>query len=79
MAVPNPWSAEFWNITSQGEYVKRYGLSVAKRTARLAGSAIGALRPKAVAVERIIERQWILSKRTGGGGTVGSSGEGPPS
>jgi len=79
MAVKNPWTAEFWSITAQGDYVKRYGLSVAQRTARLAGSFIGALKPKEPVPEKIIERQWILSKRIGGsGGITGSSGDGPP-
>lgn len=79
MAVPNPWSADNWNLTDQGAYIKKYGLSVAQRTARLAGSAIGALRPHQD--QRIIERHWILQKKIGsvGGGGQGSSGSGAPS
>jgi hypothetical protein len=77
--VDNPWSEEHWSITAQGAYVKQYGLSVAQRKARQAGVSIGALKP-ASSGSRVIERQWILSKRilgTSGGG--GSSSDGPPS
>lgn len=81
MAVSNPWSAEFWNITAQGEYVKTYGLSVAQRTARQAGVSIGALRPAVDPNIRIVERHWVLSRKiaTSDGAGGGSSGSGPPS
>lgn len=80
MAVVNPWSAEFWNITAQGEYVKTYGLSVAQRTARRAGVAIGALHPAVDPALRTIERQWILSRKiaTSDGSGGGTAGSGPP-
>jgi hypothetical protein len=81
MAVDNPWTAEFWSITAQGAYIKKYGLSVAQRTARLAGSRIGALRPTVPQPEKIIERHWIIQKQGGGGGGGGQgfSGSGAPS
>ena len=75
--VDNPWSDEFWSLTAQGAYIKEYGLSVAQRKARQAGSSIGALKPKRPS--SAIERHWILTKRqVGGGGTTGSSGSGSP-
>ncbi len=84
--VVNPWTADAWNITAQGEYVKRYGVSVATRTAKLAGSFLGATKPKQD--HRQIEvRNFILTKKigsTGGSGNdtgligAGRSGEGPP-
>jgi len=78
MAVNNPWFEEFWSLTAQGEYIKKYGLSVAQRTARQAGSYIGALRPRPTAAT--IERHWIIQKKLGtDGGGRGSSGDGPPS
>lgn len=74
--VNNPWSEEFWSLTAQGSYIKKYGLSVATRTARMAGSQIGALRPKVNG--RVIERHWIIQKKIGAGGGQGSSGSGIP-
>ena len=87
MAVDNPWAPEHWNISAQGRYIQEFGMSVATRTARKAGSYIGATKP--TDDRRIIERQWILSRKIstdssgGGGGNTnvigaGSSGEGPP-
>lgn len=83
--VHNPWSEEFWSLTDQGSYIKQYGLSVASRKAKLAKSFIGAVRPMQAA-GRIIERQWIITKKvlgsttgSGGGGGKGYSGVGPPS
>jgi hypothetical protein len=79
MAVQNPWTAEHWSVTAQGAYVTKFGLSVAQRTARLAGSAIGALRPNEDKT-RVIERHWIIQKKVGsGGGSQGFEGSGPPS
>ena len=79
MSVDNPWSEEFWSLTAQGAYVKAYGLSVAQRKARQAGSFIGALKPRIDGVSPAIERHWILSKKMlGGGGMTGSSGSGAP-
>jgi hypothetical protein len=77
--VDNPWTQKFWSITAQGAYVKKYGLSVAQRTARLAGSSIGALKPAVDPNLNTIERQWILSRKIGVSGSGGSSGDGPPS
>jgi hypothetical protein len=78
MAVPNPWTAENWSVTAQGAYIKTYGLSVAQRTARLAGSAVGALRPNEDKAH-VIERHWIIQKKIGGGGgSQGYEGSGAP-
>lgn len=75
--VVNPWSEEFWNLTAQGAYIKTYGFSVAQRTARKAGSSIGALQPRPVPP---LIKNFILIKKIGddGGGAQGTSGTGPP-
>ena len=71
--VPNPWSEENWNMTDQGAYIKKYGLSVASRKAKLAGVKLGDQRPKPI--RPIL--QVLVQKRTinqGGGGTGGPGG-----
>lgn len=88
--VPNPWSAEFWNLTRQGEYVRKYGVEVAKTKARQAGAKLGDLRPVVphfgpyAPLPRsnytvIVQRKGIAAP-VGGGGLVGagSSGNGVP-
>jgi len=42
----NPWSAEFWNLTRQGQYIKKYGVAVAKTKAKQAGAKLGDLKPR---------------------------------
>lgn len=74
----NPWRADQWNLTTQGAFVARYGEAKAAEFAKAAGSAIGALRPNEDK-SRVVERHWIIQKKTGGGGIQGSSGSGPPS
>jgi uncharacterized membrane protein YgcG len=79
----NPWSADFWNLTQQGAYIRKYGLEVAKTKARQAGTRLGAPRPVTLAP---FTRNFILIKKigttvSGGGGSSGgqgSSGVGPP-
>lgn len=80
MSVENPWVAENWNVTRQGEYVKKYGVSVATRTAKLAGSYLGALKPNVQARALYNNLVIIQRKSFGGGGIIGagSSGDGPP-
>lgn len=73
----NPWSAEFWNLTHQGAYIKQFGEEVAKTKARQAGARFGDLKPRAV--NNFAERHWIISKRQTGGGGGGTAGSGPPS
>jgi hypothetical protein len=86
----NPWSAEFWNLTRQGQYIKKYGLEVAKTKAKQAGARIGDLKPSAtigpyMPLPRnrnftvIVQRKGIAAP-VGGGGLVGagSSGSGTP-
>jgi hypothetical protein len=41
----NPWSAEHWNLTKQGEVMRTRGQTVAESMAKAAGSRIGATRP----------------------------------
>lgn len=81
-SVPNPWAADAWNLTEQGAYIKKYGVEVAKRKARQAGTTLGALPPREGPFYRHLT---IIQKRganitVGGGGLVGagSSGDGDP-
>jgi hypothetical protein len=41
----NPWLADQWNITRQGELIKVMGLDGATRMAKAAGSYVGATKP----------------------------------
>lgn len=41
----NPWSADNWNMTEQGRYVREHGVEKADRMARAAGTTLGALPP----------------------------------
>lgn len=41
----NPWSAEHWNLTEQGQVVKTHGIERANKMAAAAGSKVGAVRP----------------------------------
>lgn len=82
----NPWSHEFWNLTRQGEYIRKYGLEVAKTKAKSAGTKFGAPAPRGGfphhhqrPLQVIVQRRTIV--QGGGGGVIGagSSGDGPPS
>lgn len=42
----NPWSADHWNLTEQGQVIRTQGEEKAKRMAEAAGSHLGAVRPK---------------------------------
>lgn len=82
MAVENPWLPENWNLTKQGEYIRQYGLEVAKGKAKHAGTKIGAPAPRINPTHSTIV---IVQRRTievgGSGGALvgaGSSGDGPP-
>jgi len=44
---PNPWSAENWNMTKQGEYLKAHGREKADAAAKSAGTSVGGQMPKA--------------------------------
>lgn len=41
----NPWSADNWNITAQGQYLKANGADKAAQMAERVGSKVGATRP----------------------------------
>lgn len=43
----NPWTAEGWNLTEQGKFLRKEGQEKAAAAAARAGSALGALRPPA--------------------------------
>lgn len=74
--VANPWLPENWNLTAQGEYIKTYGVSVAQRKARQAGTVLGALKPR---VSPMFTRNFIIIKKVSDDtSTQGTSGTGPP-
>jgi hypothetical protein len=41
----NPWSAEGWNMTEQGSYLKAHGKDRAEKMAQAAGTSLGGRRP----------------------------------
>ena len=43
--VGNPWSADHWNMTEQGNYVRTHGEAKAAQAAAAVGSRLGATRP----------------------------------
>ena len=45
----NPWAAEYWSVTRQGQIAKALGVEKAAQIARAAGSHVGATRPAKVA------------------------------
>lgn len=84
--IENPWSAQFWNLTRQGEYVKKYGVDRARRKAKEAGSIFGATKPPA-AVAAVINKHTVIVQRRfiGSAGLPadtplprGYAGDGPP-
>lgn len=69
----NPWSADFWNLTKQGMYLKKYGPEVAKTKAKQAGTSVTGPRP--VSAGAVIHHTTVLVQRrnittnNGGGDT----------
>lgn len=45
----NPWTAEGWNMTKQGQYLRQYGEAKAAEAAKAAGVTLGATKPVAKA------------------------------
>jgi len=43
----NPWTAENWNMTQQGAYVKENGMDKATQMAKAAGTTVGGMKPAA--------------------------------
>lgn len=41
----NPWSAENWNMTRQGQLIREKGMEFAERMAKAAGTKVGGRRP----------------------------------
>lgn len=41
----NPWTADHWNLTEQGRYVKEFGMEKAQAMAALAGTSVGGGKP----------------------------------
>jgi hypothetical protein len=88
----NPWEAENWNLTRQGQFIAQHGLALANAFAANAGTAIGSLKPRGARVPGlgvmpipdrnftvVVQRKGINAP-VGGGGLVGagSSGDGDP-
>lgn len=86
----NPWSAEHWNLTRQGAYVRKYGVEVAKLKAKQAGAPFTGSYPYAKVgpfsplprgrnFTVIVQRKGAPTA-VGGGGLIGagSSGSGNP-
>lgn len=44
-APVNPWTAENWNLTKQGEYIQKEGMAKAEAMARSAGTTVNAIHP----------------------------------
>jgi len=80
----NPWSAEFWNLTAQGAYVKKYGVDLAKTKAREAGVTFGAAHPRVSAYSPLPrDRNFtviVQRRNVGQQGPIpqGYTGDGPP-
>lgn len=43
---PNPWAAENWNITAQGQYLQQHGKEKAEQMAKMAGTTVGGPKPQ---------------------------------
>lgn len=77
----NPWSAEHWNLTRQGEYVKKYGVDLARTKAKQAGAVFGSGRPPAVLMPQpkhtiIVQRRYYTDPNASL--PRGYAGDGPP-
>lgn len=77
-ADANPWLADQWNITKQGEFARRYGVAAARARAAEAGVTLGATKPAETEPKpKRIESVRIVNKFLGGDGR-GYDGDGPP-
>lgn len=78
----NPWRADQWNITMQGQFVLRYGEAKGREFAKAAGVTFGATKPASTGQPVIIHRNFILNKQIGtvgqSSGGYGWTGDGPP-
>jgi hypothetical protein len=45
----NPWMANNWNVTAQGEFIRANGMDKAQQAAKLAGTTVGGAKPLAKA------------------------------
>jgi hypothetical protein len=80
----NPWTYKGWNLTAQGQVVRKFGMAKAEAMARAADTTVGGPRPKPdhnVTVHQTFLFRKVTSTSGGGGGGLvgaGSSGDGPP-
>lgn len=82
-AIGNPWSADQWNVTKQGEFLLRYGQRRAEQFAKEAGTTVGGAKPDGVGPKTIVKvliQKRVINQGGTGGGIIGagSSGDGPP-
>lgn len=70
--MDNPWAFSTFNVTNQGRYVARYGLSAGERLAKLAGTTIGGP-PFDPRVKEV--KVYIIHGRKGDKGDKGEAGE----
>ena len=79
-ADANPWlGGDQWNVTKQGEFVRRFGVAAARARAKEAGVELGATKPAEVQPTKIVERRsYIFQKRVSDGGARGYDGDMPP-
>lgn len=80
--MANPWTYAEWNLTAQGDLIRRWGLVTAHKMAKEAGTTVGGPRPPSP-TNAPVNKTFILNKRIGStnistGGGTGSSGDGPP-
>jgi len=74
--MENPWAFATWNVTHQGEFVKRYGVAAAERLAKQAGTSLGGMRPRDPSV-KVVEREvFVIKGRKGDRGDPGASSSG---
>ena len=74
----NPWRADQWNVTRQGEYVRRFGELRARARAAEASSFLGATKPTAEEPRPKVEHHTRIVNKNFVGSGAGSSGDGSP-
>lgn len=80
-AFANPWEFDQWNLTLQGQFLKRHGLALAQAYAADAGTSVGSRKPSAPPKPKpdiCVLNKKIVTNVGGSGSGSGSSGHGPP-
>jgi hypothetical protein len=73
IVADNPWEGDNWNLTEQGRFISQYGLVIAAAFAKIAGTKIGGLKPRAAyqpSLKVLIQKRDVTTNiyQTGGGG-----------